>query len=197
MNPPPGVILAGGQSRRLGGGDKTLLPLGGMAILEHVIRAVRPQTSALLINSNSDPALFAHTGLQLRADTVPGRPGPLAGILTAMLWARENYAAAVLTVPADTPFLPADLVARLAAAFRPDCAAIAASGGRLHPIIGLWPCTQAKALQEHLAQGRYRARAWLDHIGFTEVAFVAGAVDPFWNINTPEELHRARQAAGA
>lgn len=188
----PGCILAGGQSRRMGGGDKFLLPLGETSILAHVIAALRPQTSALLINSNSGPDLFAGIGLEVRADSMPGRLGPLAGICTAMLWAREGGADAVLTVPADTPFLPPDLVARLTGARAPSQAAIAARGGELHPVIGLWPCALAETLQTTLAEGRYRVRDFLARISYTDVAFEAGNIDPFTNINTPEDLQRAR-----
>jgi len=192
-----GVILAGGRSRRLGGGDKCLLPFGDGTILAAVITALRPQTSALLINSNSDPALFLDTGLQVRADKLPGRLGPLAGIHTALLWAREIGADAVLTAPADTPFLPSDLVARLADAYDAGHAAIAASDSNLHPVIGLWPSALAEPLQDALADGIYRVRAWLDRISYKIVTFEAGAIDPFWNINTPEELQRARAMVSA
>jgi molybdopterin-guanine dinucleotide biosynthesis protein A len=190
----PGCILAGGRSQRMGGGDKFLRRLGEATLLEHVISSLRPQTGALLINSNSDPALFADTGLEVRADVVPGWLGPLAGIHTAMLWGREMGAEAVLTAPADTPFLPLDLVARLAAARGAGQAAIAASGGALHPVVGLWPCALAEVLRETLAGGEYRVRDWLGRISYAVVEFEAGGADPFANINTPEELQRTRAA---
>lgn len=187
-----GVILAGGRSRRLGGGDKCLLPLGDGTILSHVITHLRPQTDALLINSNSDAALFGSSGLEVRADVLPGRLGPLAGIHTAMLWAQEMAADAVLTVPADTPFLPDDLVARLAVAREPGGACIAASGGELHPVIGLWPAALAERLEAYLAGAEYRVRAWLGLISFKTIDFDMGTIDPFWNINTPDDLQFAR-----
>jgi molybdopterin-guanine dinucleotide biosynthesis protein A len=190
----PGVILAGGSSRRLGGGDKCLLPLGKGPILTHVIASLRLQTSALLINSNSDPALFQDTGLPVRADVLPGRLGPLAGIHTAMLWAREIGADAVLTTPADTPFLPADLAARLNTGRDAGQAAFALSDGELHPIVGIWPSALAEQLQDHLANGVYRVRTWLGQISFRTVEFEAGGMDPFWNINTPDDLAFARAA---
>ena len=190
----PGVILAGGRSQRLGGGDKCLLPLGDASILAYVIAAVKPQTGALAINSNSAPALFAHTGLEVLADVLPGRLGPLAGIHAAMLWAREMGAEAVLTVPADTPFLPQDLVARFDAGRAAGQASVAVSGAEMHPVVGLWPCALAELLQNYLAQGVYRVRAWLGQISFRSVEFESGAIDPFWNINTPEDLHLARAA---
>ena len=190
----PGVIIAGGRSRRLGGGDKCLLALGDGSILDHVVDALREQTGALAINSNSAPALFAHTGLAVLADVFSGRLGPLAGIHTAMLWARENGADTVLTVPADTPFLPRDLVARLDAGREAGQASIAVSGADMHPVVGLWPTALAEPLQAQLAEGGYRVRAWLGRISFRTVAFEAGAIDPFWNINTPDDLQFARAA---
>lgn len=193
----PGVILAGGRSQRLGGGDKCLLPLGDASILAYVIGALKHQTSALAINSNSAPALFQHTGLEVRADALPGRLGPLAGIHTAMLWAREIGADTVLTVPADTPFLPRDLVARLDAGREAEQAAIAVSGAEMHPVVGLWPSALAEQLQDYLAEGVYRVRAWLGQIAFRNVEFEAGAIDPFWNINTPDDLQFARMAVSA
>jgi molybdopterin-guanine dinucleotide biosynthesis protein A len=190
----PAVILAGGRSMRLGGGDKCLLPLGAATILCAVIAALRPQAGTLLINSNSAPALFANTGLPVRADVLAGRLGPLAGIHTAMLWARESGAEAVLTVPGDTPFLPSDIYARLAAAGGGGQAAVAVSGGQIHGVAGLWPVALAARLEAHLAQGGLAVRAWLDTISFTAVEFETGAIDPFWNINTPDDLAFARAA---
>lgn len=188
----PAVILAGGRSSRLGGGEKCLLHLGERTILDYVMLSLRPQAGLMLLNSNSVPGLFA--GIEVRADVLPGRLGPLAGVHTAMLWAREIGAETVLTVPADTPFLPDDLMARLLAARAPGQAAIAASGGDLHPVIGLWPTALADQLEAHLAGGAYRVRGWLGQIGFAMVDFETGALDPFWNINTPEDLAFARAA---
>ncbi len=193
----PGVILAGGRSQRLGGGDKCLLPLGNASILAYVIAAVKPQTSALAINSNSAPALFQDTGLEVREDVLPGRLGPLAGIHTAMLWARERGADTVLTVPADTPFLPGDLVSRLEVGREAGQASIAVSGAAMHPVVGLWPSALAEQLQDYLAEGVYRVRAWLGQISFRSVVFEAGAIDPFWNINTPDDLQLAHAMVSA
>lgn len=188
----PAAILAGGRSSRLGGKEKCLLPLGERTILAHVMAALQPQVGAVLLNSNGAPDLFV--GIEVRADVLPGRLGPLAGVHTAMLWALELGAETVLTVPGDTPFLPGDLAARLVAARAPGQAAIAASGGALHPVIGLWPSALAARLETHLAGGAYRVRGWLEQIGFTTVEFETGARDPFWNINTPEDLAFARAA---
>jgi molybdopterin-guanine dinucleotide biosynthesis protein A len=183
----PAVILAGGRSQRMGGGDKCLLPLGDTTILAHVVAALRPQTSAILLNSNSDPQLFAATGLEVRADALPGRLGPLAGIHTAMLWAQEIGAPSVLTVPADTPFLPHDLVARLVMAGAGGHIAIAAHGSDLHPTVGLWPSNLAAVLRRDLEGGVRRVRAWLDLMSFKAALFEPAEPDPFWNVNTPDE----------
>ena len=109
----PALILAGGRSSRMGGGDKSLMPLHGRPMLAHVLDRIRPQVSSILINSNSDPALFAKFGLPVRADAMPGHLGPLAGLLTGMHWAEEMSATHLLTVSCDTPFLPHDLAERI------------------------------------------------------------------------------------
>lgn len=187
----PGVVLAGGRSVRLGGGDKCLLPLGGDTILGHVLAALRHQTNALAVNSNSDAGLFG--GLEVLADVLPGRLGPLAGIHAAMVWARGRGAEMVLTVPGDTPFLPLDLLARLAAGRAEGQAVVAVSGAEIHPVVGLWPCALAEALEAFLGGGVYRVQGWLERIAFLTVEFDVGGVDPFWNINTPEDLRLARK----
>ncbi len=189
----PAAILAGGRSLRMGGGDKCLLRLGDTTILAHVVARLRPQTGAILLNSNSDPQLFSEAGLPVRADALPGGLGPLAGIHTAMLWAEEIGAASVLTVPADTPFLPCELVARLAAASAGGRIAIAASGGNMHPTIGLWPSALAATLRRDLTRGIRRVRTWLDQMPFKVAVFEPAATDPFWNINTPEDWQQACQ----
>ncbi len=190
----PGAILAGGRAQRMGGGDKGLLALGPDSMLALTVARLRPQTSTLLLNTNSPPALFAPLGLEIRADARPGRLGPLAGILTAMLWASALGADIVLTVPGDSPFLPANLVTRLAEA-RGTGAAIAASGGHAHPVTGLWPCALAAQLDAALASGTRRVREFLALIPHTQVEFPDESA--FWNINTPEDLARARAMLAA
>lgn len=182
----PGVILAGGLSSRMGGGDKGLLPLGGRSLLAHVIERVGPQCAGLALNANGDPGRFAGLGLEVLPDPVPGHPGPLAGILAAMIWAEGQGAAEVLTVPGDTPFLPLDLVARLRAAGAPSVAADAAL--RRHPVCGLWPVAGRAALTEALAGGLRKVGVWAE--GAAVVAF-EGAPEPFFNVNRPEDLARA------
>ncbi len=197
-----GVVLAGGQSRRMGGGDKGLLDLDGQSMLSRVIAALGPQVRTLAINANGDPARFAAFGLPVTPDTVAGFVGPLAGVLAGLRWAVAHAPGAthVASVSADAPFLPDDLVARLAAAIidRPTAIAIARSGGELHPVIGLWPVSLADDLEAALTEGTRKVLAWTDRHGTVAVDFpfldVAGEqIDPFFNANTPAELDEARR----
>ena len=181
----------------MGGGDKGLLPLGGRTLLDHVIARLRPQVRQLVLNGNGDPARFARWGLPVVADTVPDRPGPLAGLLAGMQWTRQHCpeAADIVTVPADTPFLPSDLVARLHAARRRDGApiALAASGGRRHPVIGLWPVRLEAALAQALARGEQGVGAWALAQGAATADYQTTGFDPFMNVNRPEELAEAER----
>ena len=194
---PVAVLLAGGLARRMGGGDKPLRLLQGRPLLDHVIARIRPQVRALVLNANGDAARFARWGLEVVADPLPDFPGPLAGVLAGMRWAAARYpdAEAVLSVPTDTPFLPADLVARLdaarAAAGLPI--ACAASGGRTHPVIALWPVALADALEAGLRAGERKIDAWTARYGVAEAAFDDAAGDPFFNVNRPEELGEAER----
>ena len=189
----PAAILAGGQSRRLGGGDKCLLPFGNGTILDAVLAAVAPQAEPILINTNNDPTLFARFGLEVRADALPGQLGPLAAILTALLWAGEKGANHVVTVPGDTPFLPHDLVRGLLAAATSERPAVAMSRGQLHPVIGLWPVSLAAALERDLQAGLRAAHNWVSDLDAVIVGFDASGGDPFENINTPDDLARAQR----
>jgi molybdopterin-guanine dinucleotide biosynthesis protein A len=187
----PAMILAGGLSRRMGGGDKCLLPLGGRPVLAHLIERIRPQVAALALNANGDATRFAGFGLPVVADDAADFAGPLAGILAALNWARRAHpsASAVLTVPADTPFLPRDLAARLAEAGAPS---VAASAGRNHPVAGLWRLDGEAALRKALREeGLRRVEAWIARLRPAVVEFAADPIDPFFNINTPEDLARA------
>jgi molybdopterin-guanine dinucleotide biosynthesis protein A len=175
----------------MGGGDKCLLPLGGRAVLGHVIDRLRPQVTALALNANGDPARFARFELPVVADDATDFAGPLAGILAALVWARRAHPSvpAVLTVPADTPFLPPDLATQLAAAGAP---AVARSAGRIHPVVGLWPLDLEPGLRRALRQdGLRKVEAWTARLGPAVVDFAAAPIDPFFNINTPEDLERA------
>ena len=196
-----GVILAGGQSRRMGGGDKGLLDLAGRPMLAHVVERLSPQVGRLLINANGDPARFEGFGLPVVADTMADFPGPLAGVLAGMHWSRANAPEArwIATAAGDAPLLPVDLVARglEAVADRPGAIALAQSAGELHPVIGLWPVALADDLQAELAAGVRKVLAWTDRHGTVAVPFpmlrLAGKeLDPFFNANTPQELDELR-----
>ena len=186
----PAVVLAGGLARRMGGGDKPLVSLGGRPILSHIMDRIGPQVSALAVNANDDPARYRSFDMVVLPDSVAGRPGPLAGILAALDWAAGQAQALVLTVPGDTPFLPGDLVARLAAAVAAGApAAIATSGGRRHPIAGLWPVTAREGLRRALTdEGLRRVEDWVGRLGAVAVDFPIDPVDPFFNLNTPEDV---------
>lgn len=203
-----GLILAGGQSRRMGGGDKGLLDLGGRPMLQHVIGRLAPQVGRVVINANGDPARFAAFGLPVVADTISGFVGPLAGILAGLRWSQENAPEAthVASVSADAPFLPLDLVARLRSRLADEGAvtgakiALAASGDEVHPVIGLWPVALADDLEAALGAGVRKVLAWTDRHGTLPVTFPFLAVDgrqidPFFNANTPEDLDEARALA--
>ncbi|WP_420392286.1 molybdenum cofactor guanylyltransferase MobA [Acuticoccus sp.] len=192
----PAVILAGGLARRMGGGDKGLLALGGRPVLEHVIHRLPPQVAGLAINANGDPKRFAVFGLPVLADPVEGRPGPLAGILAAMEWAAERGADRVLTVAADTPFLPTDLVARLVQAHseRQSDITLAATvqGDAIvrHPTIGIHRTALRAELRAALARGTRRVTDWTDAQGASVVLFDEPGA--FFNINTPQDLATAQ-----
>ena len=182
----------------MGGGDKCLRPLGGRPILAHVIERLRPQARHLVINANGDPARFAAFGLQVAADAVDGFPGPLAGVLTGMLWARAAAPAAVdiVTMPTDTPFVPRDLVARLRAARDAAGAelACAASDGHAHPVVGLWPVRLADDLRRALVEEDIRkVDVWTARHRLATATFAIEPVDPFFNANRPEDLAEAER----
>lgn len=189
----PAVILAGGRSRRMGGNDKALLPLHGRPMIEHVIAALKPQTSALLINSNSDPQNFSRYGLPVMADGIGGYRGPLAGILTGMMWANALGASHLVSAPADMPFLPDNLVARLSAA---PGAAFAVAGGQAYPVVALWPVALAPRLADDLQRGEADGVGrWLAQMDAIPVEF-SDAAD-FANINNPQDLRQADQGLSA
>ncbi|HER27281.1 MAG TPA: molybdenum cofactor guanylyltransferase MobA [Rhodospirillales bacterium] len=193
-----GVVLAGGQGRRLGGVDKASARLGGKPLIEHVIDRVSPQVSGLIINAAGDPARFANLELPVVADVVDGFAGPLAGVLTGLEWLqchRPNVEWLV-SFAVDTPFLPGDLVARLATAVASDDAdmACARSAGRCHPVIALWPAHLAQELRHALTVedirkiDRWTARYQLTQVNFAPVAIQGQTFDPFFNINRPDDL---------
>jgi len=181
----------------MGGGDKALLPLGRETILAHVVARLAPQVGALMLNANGDPARFAGYGLPVVADSVGGWPGPLAGVLAGLDWAAARGARWVVTAPADTPFLPRDLVARLRSAAGDAGLAVAATAGEgarvLHPTFGLWPVSLRDELRVALAEGTRKVSAWAERHGAAVALFPAGAPDPFFNVNTPDDLRRAEE----
>jgi molybdopterin-guanine dinucleotide biosynthesis protein A len=196
-----GVILAGGLSRRMGGGDKTLLPLGGRPILAHVADRLARQVQALALSANGDASRFAAFGLPVVSDSFPSFAGPLAGVLAGLEWASAGTRCqAIVTAAGDTPFLPADLVERLvrAAEDRPGSIAVAASAGRRHPVCALWPLAVRGDLAGALAGGERRVSAYMGRHPFVEADFPmaqfgAEKADPFFNINTPGDLAEAER----
>lgn len=194
-----GVILAGGLARRMGGGDKPLRLLAGKPILGHVIARLQPQVSALAINANGDPGRLDAFGLPIVEDTMPEYQGPLAGILAGLLWARNACPGVthLLTMPGDTPFLPSDLVARLDAARGRAGALIAQaeSDGKLHPVVSLWPLELTEPLEAALMAGMRRVREFQSHYSVAIEAFAFDGIDPFHNVNTPEDLAEAERLA--
>ena len=195
-----GVLLAGGTARRMGGGDKCLRLLGGRPILQWVIERTRPQVVSLALNANGDAARFAVFGLPVVPDRVPGFAGPLAGILAGLDWASGGAAADsyLVSFATDAPFLPDDLVARLAAALADGYhdLACAASAGRLHPVFGLWPLRLRDELYRAVTEeGARRVDQWMMRHRLAVVEFAATPVDPFFNVNRPEDLAAAERLA--
>jgi molybdopterin-guanine dinucleotide biosynthesis protein A len=192
------VLLAGGQGSRMGGGDKPLRLLGGRTLLDRAIDRIRPQVSAMVLNANGDPARFAAWNLPVVPDPIEGYAGPLAGILAGLRWAAGQGATDVLSVPTDTPFLPGDLLARLqsARALAAVPLACAASGGWTHPVIGLWPVALADALEADLRAGMRKIDRWTAQHGVAHADFAMTPFDPFFNVNTPDELVLAESIMG-
>lgn len=196
-----GVVLAGGLARRMGGGDKPMRSIGGRTILDHVIERMKPQCEGLVLNANGDPARFARFALPVIQDTVEDHPGPLAGVLAGLDWAAANRPDAewVVSVAGDCPFLPRDLVARLHAARMAEHAqlAVAASGGRTHPVIGLWSVGLREELRHALVgEGIRKIDRWTARYRLATMSWPVEPVDPFFNANTVEDLAEAERLAG-
>jgi len=185
-----GVVLAGGLARRMGGGDKGLLPLGEATILDRVVARLAPQVAGLALNANGDPARFARLGLPVIPDSIEGYPGPLAGVLAGLDWAHAQGAAQIATAAWDTPFFPTDLVARLEA--EPGPITLARTPEGRHPTFGLWPVALRDDLRAELLAGTRKVLAWTDKHG-TSYADFDGDPDPFFNVNTPEDLAAAEE----
>ena len=200
MNDIPGVLLAGGLARRMGGGDKPMRTIGGRTILERVIARLNPQCDGLILNANGNPARFAAFGLPVVADGVAGFPGPLAGILAALDWAARNRPEVthVLSAAADCPFLPRDLVARLEKAREEQGAtlAVAASGAQTHPVIGLWKVNLRDELRHALIDEDVRKiDRWTARYPLATVSWPTTPLDPFFNANTVDDIADAERLA--
>jgi molybdopterin-guanine dinucleotide biosynthesis protein A len=182
-----GIILAGGQGRRMGGADKALLPLAGRALISHAIARLEPQVEQLALSANGNPARFAALGLPVLPDDTP--MGPLSGILSALQWAAARGADAVVSAPVDAPFVPGDLTPRLLLAGNGGLT-IAQSGGRLHPVCGLWPVSLAPALAAFLASG---AKPKMMDFAAQHATATADFPDDgaFANLNTPQDITAA------
>ncbi|MBV7394713.1 molybdenum cofactor guanylyltransferase MobA [Mameliella sediminis] len=205
MKQPVGVILAGGQATRMGGGDKALLTLGGQTLLSRVIDRLSPQVAALALNANGAPERFASYGLPVVADTIPDFAGPLAGVLAGLDWAAAQGADTLVSVAADTPFFPCDLVPRLLlqAEGQAHPLVLAATKGEAqtrsksrsglirHPTFGLWPVALRDDLRAALQDGLKKVVLWTEKHGGREALFPSTPFDPFFNVNTPEDLAQA------
>jgi molybdopterin-guanine dinucleotide biosynthesis protein A len=193
-----GLVLAGGLARRMGGGDKALIAIGGVAILDRVLELLRPACGEIVLNANGDPARFARYGLPVIPDSVPDFAGPLAGILAGLDWAaaKRPDLAWVVSVPGDCPFLPHDLVTRLHEARQKSGMplACARSGDWRHPVVALWPVALREDLRHALvAEGLRKIEVWTARHGVAIADWPAKPVDPFFNVNTPEDAAEAER----
>lgn len=198
--PTYGLVLAGGLARRMGGGDKVLLRIGSRTILDRVRERLAPHCAGILINANGKPGRFASFALPVVADSVEGFAGPLAGILAGLDWVAEHapHVDWMVSVPGDCPFLPHDLVPRLhaarAAAGTP--LACAQSGDWRHPVAGLWQVSLRHDLRHALLkEGLRKIEVWTARHGVALAAWPDKPVDPFFNVNTPEDLAEAGRIA--
>ena len=196
-----GVVLAGGMSRRMGGPEKPLMMLDGVPLIAHAAARLRPQVASLILNANGDPARFANLGHPIVPDETADRPGPLAGVVAALHWfaRHEPNVEAVASVPADSPLVPMDLVARLRdglAASPGAKVAVASSRAQRHPVIALWRLDAAHEIEAALARGERKAHAMIDRLGavtvpFSDIEIAGRSIDPFFNVNTPKDFATA------
>lgn len=198
--PTPGVLLAGGLARRMGGGDKPMRLIAGRPILERVIDRLASQCDGLVLNANGDPTRFASFGLPVTPDDVAGFPGPLAGVLAGLEWAAANRPDAryVLTAAADCPFLPRDLVSRLHRARSDNDSeiSVAESGGQMHPIIAIWNVDLRHAIRHALTVEDFRkAHAFVRRFRFAQASWPTTTLDPFFNANQADDLAEATRLA--
>ena len=198
--PTLGLVLAGGQARRMGGGDKASLKVSGKTILDRVLARFAPYCAPIILNANGDPTRFSRYGLAIVADSVPDFAGPLAGILAGLDWAAKNAPGIewLASAPGDCPFLPKDLVPRLHAAriAEQKPLACARSGEWRHPVVGLWPIALRDDLRHALtADSLHKIEAWTGRYSVAFAAWPDHPVDPFFNVNTPEDLAKAEEIA--
>ena len=196
--PTAGAILAGGLARRLGGGDKALRTVGDRTVLGRLIDRLAPQVTRMMLNANDDPGRFGALGLPVVADSLPDHPGPLAGVLAALDWSAEFIPGMewAVTVPGDAPFIPRDLVTRLHEERQSSNAimACAASQDRTHPVIALWPVSVRDELRSAVTEhGIRRIDRFTQRYACAVVSWPAAPVDPFFNVNTPEDLAEANR----
>jgi len=197
---PLGLVLAGGLARRMGGGDKGMIEIGGQTILERVLERLKPQCSRVIINANGDPSRFAFTGLPVVPDDIPDFAGPLAGILAGLDWAARNAPDTeyLLSAPGDCPFLPRTLNDRLSAALTAENKplACAKSGDWRHPVVGLWPVALRGDLRRALMEENlHKIEVWTARHGVAIAEWGDTPIDPFFNVNTPEDAARASEIA--
>lgn len=200
LPPTLGLVLAGGQARRMGGGDKALIRINGVTILDRVLACLSAQCAGIVINANGDPKRFADTGLPVVADMVPDFAGPLAGILAGLDWMAANAPGLdwMLSVPGDCPFLPGDLAEKLHATRRAEGKplACARSGEWRHPVVGLWPLALREDLRNALTvDGLHKIEVWTARHGVAIADWPDRPADPFFNVNTREDVARAEQIA--
>lgn len=198
--PTYGLVLAGGLARRMGGGDKALIRIGGETILARALDRIGPQCAGIVLNANGDPARFGFTGLPVVADDVKGFAGPLAGILAGLDWVAANAPGIdwVVSVPGDCPFLPRDLVTRLHGAREDEGVplACAGSGEWRHPVVGLWRVDLRQDLRRALVEEDLRKiEIWTARHGIALAEWPTAPVDPFFNVNTPEDAALAERIA--
>jgi len=200
LPPTLGLVLAGGRATRMGGGDKTLLKVGGTTILERVLARIRPHCTAIVLNANGDPSRFAAFGFPVVADEVPDFAGPLAGILAGLEWAARTHPAIewIASVPGDCPFLPRDLIPRLHEARIAEAKKLACtrSGEWRHPVVALWPVALRADLRHALFdEDLHKIELFTGRYGVAVAEWPDRPVDPFMNVNTPEDLAAAADIA--
>ncbi len=193
-----GVILAGGLARRLGNIDKALVQIGNTSLLEYAIANLEPQCDQIIINANGNPDRFHNINNPIIADTIEGYAGPLAGVLCAMQWVKQNTPQTkwIATLPVDTPFAPKDFAARLLQNVidQKTDLACASSGGRHHPVVGLWPVDLADQLHAAMVNEDMRkVDLWTARFKLSIVDFKIKQYDPFFNINRPADIETGEQ----